>query len=304
MKKYILGLLFALFLAAPAQAANRYAVCTTTCTWDASDTTMWSASSGGATGASVPGSSDDVILDAATCVSGTTCTITVNATITVLSITMGTCTASTAGCVLDFSAHNNNVTLTSSAPFSGTGTGVRTLNMGNGTWTFSGASCNCWDLTTVTNLTFNANSSTMVFSSNATGYRYFTGGGKTYSTISVADTGTNGMPFHFNGGSTIGTLNLTPPLNVGISAAAGVTVTNAFNWAGTAFNNIIQIQSTSTSAKATITASASSTLSWAVINRITFVGTVNATNSINGQGNTITSITGPSGGGVIPVIGG
>src|SRR5258708_36798458 len=82
-----------------ASAANRFAVCTTTCTWDGASTAMWSTSSGGATGASVPGASDPVIFDGSTCVGGTTCTTTVNTNPTIASLTMGSCTASTTGCI-------------------------------------------------------------------------------------------------------------------------------------------------------------------------------------------------------------
>src|SRR5262245_672467 len=128
MRKLLLALGLAL-LAGQALAANRFAVCTTTCTWDGASTAMWSTTSGGGTGASVPGSGDAVILDAATCVGGTTCTITVNTNPTIQSLTMGACTASTTGCILDFSVNNNSPTLSVVPSLSVTGTGTRNLKM-------------------------------------------------------------------------------------------------------------------------------------------------------------------------------
>ena len=64
--------------------ANRYWVGGTG-TWDASDTTHWSASSGGAGGASVPGSSDAALLDG----SAGGGTVTLGYSPTLISIQMG-----------------------------------------------------------------------------------------------------------------------------------------------------------------------------------------------------------------------
>ncbi len=43
----LLGLLFF----SPAEAANRFATCAATCTWDGSNTTMWGTTTGGTTAA-------------------------------------------------------------------------------------------------------------------------------------------------------------------------------------------------------------------------------------------------------------
>jgi len=75
-------------------------------------------------GRQFPVSADNVTLDAATCVGGTTCTITVNTNFNITALTMGACTASTTGCILDFSINNNNVTLTGGL-FDVSGTGTR-----------------------------------------------------------------------------------------------------------------------------------------------------------------------------------
>lgn len=159
MKCFWLFLFLFIALCTSAGAANRFAVCTTTCTWDNSSTAMWSTSSGGAAGASAPGVADTAVLDASTCVGGTTCAITVNANLTVASITMGACTASTTGCVLDFSVNNNNVSIVS---FIISGTGTRTLRLGSGTFTFTTNASYAVDMSTTTNLTFSAGTSKVV----------------------------------------------------------------------------------------------------------------------------------------------
>lgn len=138
-------------MASSVDAANRFGVCTTTCTWDGASTAMWSTTSGGGTGASVPGSSDSVVFDANTCVGGTTCTITVNTNPTIQTLTFNACTASTTGCVLDFSVHNNNLTL--SNQYLANGSGTRTIKCGTGTFTFTSTGGSLWQASGATNYT-------------------------------------------------------------------------------------------------------------------------------------------------------
>lgn len=307
MKHFLRLALFAAALAFPsaADAANRFLTCTVTCTITAVDTTIWGTTSGG-TGASVPGSSDAVILDAATCVGGVTCTATMGAGYnpTWGSITMGACTASTSGCILDFSANNNNVTI--SGTFNCNGTGTRTLNMGSGTWTMTqGGGSTPWDLGVVTNLTFNANTSTILFSATTvTGNRVFAGGGRTYSTVTLASPSviSGNIVFSITGANTFGTFNINPPYWVRFPAGT-TTITSAFNWTGTAFNNAIAIDG-GTGSAATISSANNGTLTWGVVSGLTFTGggTFTATNSFDMKANTGITITGPatgSGGGII-----
>jgi len=82
-------------------------------TWDASTTTHWSATTGGAGGVSVPGVADTVTFDA----NSGGGTVTPSVDIAVSTITCGAFTGT-----LDWSINNNNVTCSS---FSGSGTGVR-----------------------------------------------------------------------------------------------------------------------------------------------------------------------------------
>lgn len=203
MKCFWLFLLLSIVFCTGVSAANRFAVCTTTCTWDNSSTAMWSTSSGGATGASVPTASDVATFDASTCVGGTTCTTTVNASLTIGSLVMGACTASTTGCILDFSVNNNNVAITPSTAGATTalnisGTGTRTLKMGSGSWTIAQQTGTILNATSITNLTFNAGSSTIIINPAF-------GVGTTVSWIGNTLTYNN---LTINGGNNSGTLSM------------------------------------------------------------------------------------------------
>lgn len=127
-------------------------------TWTAADTSIWSASSWGATWASVPWVGDDVIMDA---LSLWTCTLGYSPSVN--SITMwayiGTFDAST------FSPTVGTM--------SNSWTAIRTLTMGSGTWFITGSGTS-WDETTITNLTRNVGTSTVDFNyagSNAVSIR-------------------------------------------------------------------------------------------------------------------------------------
>jgi hypothetical protein len=296
MKKIIRLLALIALVSLPsslAEAASRFAVCSTTCTWDASSTAMWSASSGGATGASVPGPSDTVTLDAATCVGGTTCTITVNTNPSITTLTMGACTASTAGCILDFSVNNNSLTV--SSIISITGTGTRTLKMGSGTFTLSNNNANIWDATTVTNLTLNAGTSTIQINDAANGNTAtFVGGGLTYSTLSVAARN-NGSSLTIAGANTFASVLISGPLVISVPVAT-TTINNAISWIGSSSGLLVVRNANAT--PATLVIASGSTASWAAFQGITFSGsTLTAANSFNLGNNSGATITAPSSGG-------
>ena len=179
--------------------ANRFWV-NGTGVWDSSDTTHWSATSGGAGGESVPTSSDDVIFDsmsnattyavttsgAATCGALTitnpltgTVTLTLGATLTAA----GTITL-TSG-ILDFA----NFDVTAFA-VSSTNSNVRTLTLGTGTLTLTANSGIRFTLATATNLTLTPTTGT-IYLSDTTSNATFRGGGQTFGTLAVttADAG-------------------------------------------------------------------------------------------------------------------
>lgn len=262
-------------------------------TWDNSATTHWSNTSGGSAGVGPPAATDTAIFDASSSGGTVTVAATFNASNTVNQITMGAFTGT-----LDFSANNPNITM---VRFSGSGTGTRTLNMGNGTWTLtSTGNDNTWDYSTTTNLTHAANSSTLVFSSNATNVRQFITGNKNFNAVSIVQGNSNQTSFVLLGATsaTFASLSLTPPLSLLLEAGTNLTITNAFAWTGTSSGGIGLLCYIYCGTRPTITAGAASSMTWAYIRGITFAtSAVTATNSIDGGGNTGTiTITPPSGG--------
>lgn len=252
-------------------------------TWDSSTTTHWAAGTGGAGGQSVPGTSDTVTFDGA---SGGG-TVTVNTTVTVQSLTCGAHTGT-----LDFSANNNDVTLSAGAnAFNGSGTGTRTLNLGNGTWTLNGNSAS-WNLNTTTNLTFNANSSNIVLSGNTTTSKTFTGGSVTYATVTLGPNISSGG-YTLNGATTIATLIISAPSRVVFNSGNTTTITTlTCNGSSSAQNSI----NGSSTAGATISvASGTPSISWTAINDMIFTGgaTFLAADSFNLRNNTGITITPP-----------
>ena len=281
-----------------ANSAALFAVCTTACTWDNTSTTMWSTLSGGATGAGPPTSADTVTLDAATCVGGTTCTITPFAgTISASTITMSACTASTTGCILDASANNTNFTLSGANAFTSTGSGTRTLNMGNGTWTLSNAAAN-WNVASATNFTLNANSSTIAFT--GTGIKQFNAGtSRTYNIVTINGGASSFVGVNATTALTIGTLTITPPQRMTFSSGVTNTITTFTDITGTSSQQVSIINSNQLFAGYTISSANNFTCTWCAILGGTFSGggTFTAPNSFNLGGNSGITITAPSGGG-------
>ena len=205
-------------------------------TWDASSTTNWSATTGGAGGASVPTSADTVTIDA----SSGSGTITVNTNFTITTLTCGAMNMT-----LDFSANNNTPTITNSFTISGTGT--RTLNMGNGVWTFSGLT---FTIGTITNLTINQGASSILFTNTSnstltlatTNYplywnKFTFSRGASTGTISIGNAGNNG------GVETL--IDLGTAAHSILFQAVRTTVVNNMIVRGTA-GNLITIGSTTT----------------------------------------------------------
>lgn len=260
--------------------ANRYWI-SGTGAWDNSTTTHWSATSGGASGASVPISTDDVFFDG----SSGGGTVTPNYNMTVASIAMGDFTGT-----LDFSANNNSPTM---GRFEGssTGNGVRTLNMGSGTWTITSDFFGFGGYGT-SNLTFNANTSTIKFTNtDSVGAKQFLGGGLTYYNLWFAR-GTSTTGNVINSSNTFNELKDTGTVAHSLLFNAGTTQTiKTWTVSGTA-GNLITI-TTDTAATHTLQKTATSpatiTADYTDISYSNAVdiygGTWNATNSTDGGNN-------------------
>lgn len=263
-------------------------------TWDASDTTHWAATSGGAGGQSVPGVADTVTFDA----NSGGGIVTVNTTVTVISIACGAFTGT-----LDFSVNNNNVTLSGgSSAFNGSGSGVRTIKLGNGTWTFTTTATGgaiVWNMGTTTNLTFDAGSSVINFSGDAVpsagnGLRQFSGGGRTYATIQIAAQ-SKAARFSLGGDNTIGTLTVAGQNEI---ALAGNQTIATLSLNGTS-TGLIVMQSTTDASRTISVASNAPTLDWVAFQDITGAGGASfvANNSFNLGNNSGITINAPGGGG-------
>lgn len=272
-------------------------------TWDSTTTTHWATGSGLGGGASAPGSADTAVFDAASGGGTVTVDTTING-LSFLGITMGAFTGT-----LDFSVNNPSITLTNGGggQFSITGSGVRTLKMGTGTFTFSspGNTQTCFDAGTTTNLTFQGGSATynITFSGGSTGGAVvFNGGGLTFGTLNIGARSV-GTPLQIVGANTFAALNITGPINVLFSSATTTTITAAISWNGSS-SSPLNLRSSSNGGVATLAVAVGSVISWASLTVLAFTGTtVIATNSFDGLGNTGVTITGPTGGGVVGVIG-
>lgn len=275
-------------------AANRFLTCNTTCTITAADTSIWGSSSGG-TGASVPGSSDAVILDGATCVGGTTCTATMGAAYnpTWQTLTMGACTASTSGCILTFATNNNNITLNATnTVLSLTGTGVRTLNMGSGTWTLSGATP-IIDTDTATNLTLSGASATISYTSaSPVGARTFSTGAKTWGNIIIAANST-GYSTWFINGATFTSLTVGAGVHLNFQNGHTFTITTLTMNCTTAALCLVRSQSQSTETTLALT---TANIVGMAANLVTFTGSPTATSSYSLGGVTGITIVAPAAG--------
>lgn len=250
-------------------------------TWDASDTTHWAATSGAGGGQSVPVSVDSVTFDG----SSGGGTVTVNTTVDVVTIVCGAHTGT-----LDFSAHNNNVTMQT---FNGSGTGTRTLNMGNGTWTISGGASVNWNILTTTNLTFNANSSTInILSSSAA--RSFTGN-LTYNIITISAS-SSVAPFTFNAGCTIGTLNIAGPNEIIFTVTTTYPITT-LNIIGTSGSEVSLRTNIDSSASTLSVAANAPSIAWTAFRDITCSGGASfvAADSFDLGKNTGVTINAPGG---------
>ena len=256
-------------------------------TWDLSTTTHWASSTGGGGGSSAPGSGDSVTIDG----SGGSGTITPSfgGSGTFQSITCGAM-----GMTLDFTTNNDSVTLNSTTGFSGTGSGTRTINLGNGTWTLSsGNGSNVWNFSTTTNLTFNANSSTITFSQVTNGTRTFIGGGKSYNTINVSANSSGGC-FAIQSSNTIATFGVSAPNCVSFNGASTTTVTNALNITATA-GNLIFLSGATIGTSATVSSANNGAFTYCGIRDMTFSGggTFTATSSFDFGHNSGVTITQP-----------
>jgi hypothetical protein len=286
--RLIFALVVLAFGTVEANALNRFWVGSTG-TWDGSSTAHWAATSGGGSGATVPGSGDTVTFDN---LSGGG-TVTVNTTVTVAAITMGAFTGT-----LDFSANNNNVTTPS---FNNSNTGTRTLNMGTGTWTL-GPNANPL-VTNASGLTLTPTAANIIIVGNGSSTSNIgLGTGLSYGNFTL-NANASGGGVLFLGASTISSLTITGPNTVWVTQAQTLTVTNGVTCNGSLSNPIL-VSSSTDSAVGTVSSANASTATVCGFVWMTFSGggTMTGTGFDFGH-NTGVTVTAPSagtgGGGII-----
>ena len=179
-----------------------------------------------------------------------------------------------------FNANNFNVTCES---FNSSNSNTRTLTMGSGTWEITGIST-VWDLTTITNLTLNENTSTIKLTNTSSNAKTFIGGGETYYNFWNATT--NSGIVTIVGANTFNDFKINAGRTQFFTAGTTTTVTSLT--AIGAIGNLITITS-ATSATHTISkASGTGNVQYCEISYSTATGgaTFNAINSTDSGNNT------------------
>ncbi len=188
-------------------------------TWDSTNTANWSATSGGAGGASVPGSADTPTFDAN---SGSGTVTFTNGAVTTGAITHGAANItlslgaaiSTSGILTitfgTFTTNNYAVTATSLVSAA---SNTRTINLGSSTITLSGSG-SVVQFGITTGLTFNAGTSTIVLSSATSPNLNVAATGLTFYDVSF--TGANATQQQVSGANTFRNLTVAGRTSAGI----------------------------------------------------------------------------------------
>jgi len=123
--------------------------------------------------------------------------------------------------------------------FSSANSNTRTINMGSGTWSLSGATV-VWNLSTVTGLTLNKGTANIVLTNSlANNTRGFFGGGFAYNTLTIGGGSETGTSVRIYDANTFDTLASTKTVAYTLTLPASTTTTVVnFNIAGTAGNLI------------------------------------------------------------------
>jgi hypothetical protein len=254
---------------------------------DGSTTTHIASTSGGAGGASYPGSSDTLTLNGNS--SGGTVTITADHTLQSLSTSGFTGT-------LDNAANDRNMTVTTNGvALNFTGSGAGTINMGDATWTISGVAAAVM-LGISSTTTFNANGSTINFTGTGQAVRSIQFGSKTFNNMSFS--GAGNYEFSDSGTPSIGTLTMGAGSNFFTATGANqISITTLASSA--TLSSPASIQSSTPGTTSTINGNGAFTVDNMAFKDTTFSGgnTRTANNSFNLGNNSGITINAPSAGG-------
>lgn len=251
--------------------------------WTAINTAIWSGSSGGSTGASVPGAADTVTMDGSS--GAGTVTPNFGGTITVQSVVMGAYTGT-----FDNSVNNNNITVSASGnAFNGSGSGTRNIKLGSATYTVMGSSAT-WTFATATGLTLSAASANIVLNCSG-GLNTFTSSNSLSWGNLILAAASGQTSYRVLGNSlSFNSMTITAPNFLRFGANTTTTI-STFSSVGTSSSHIgLGTDTVSTSAALALTTSA---LAWCAIRDLDFTGSPVATNSFNLGGNSGITINPP-----------
>jgi len=301
--------LFGLFLLALAcwapNVANAAACFWVGGTGNINDTTKWSNATGGsastcaAAGGWPNSGADTATFDASS--GGGTITRNVNWTVGTLTMNLFTGTLGNSGDTASVDIGN----------LANTGAGTRTLNLGASTWTVGNTGGGSgWNQNGATNLTFNANTSTVRSIAGVAQNQTVTMnlGTFTYNVVTLQGTAVGGATSMQGSSPTIGTFNIQAPNYLIFSNATNWTVTGSLVFSGGGVNAWTGFATTAPNNSVTLTLSGGgATCNYCSFRDVTAVTNgITATNSIDyGRASNIT-ITPPSlsGGGGGRIIGG
>ena len=147
-----------------------------------------------------------------------------------------------------FDANNQSVTVSG---FASNNTSTRTLTMGSGLWTLSGTSV-LWNLSTVTNLTFNKGAANILLSNATASSRNFNGGSLTYNKLTIGGA-TGSSVLTISGSNTFSEIASTKTVAHTITLTNGTTQTvTTWSAKGASSGARITVNSSSPTAVATL----------------------------------------------------
>jgi hypothetical protein len=279
-----------------------------TASWTTANAASWASSTGGtasscaATGG-VPKNAGDVATFDGNSGGGT---VTVNANLSIGQISAGAFTGT-----LDWSANNNNLTL--SVQFGISGSGTRTINCGTGTWTFTGLTSPWWVSSTRTGLTENCSSVNIVVAPSTTTTGNLAaqfGASESLGPITITWPAASGFPLYLDLAAastlTIASLTITGSPQFIVSNATTLSITAAPAIAGTQSHLISFVNALpGNGTQFTITTPNTATFSWCFFQNVKLTNSITATSSYDGGDNSGFTITAPSASGGTPqLIGG
>ena len=146
-------------------------------------------------------------------------------------------------------ANNNNMTM---SQVTSSNSNPRTITMGSGTWTLTGGST-VWNFSTVTNLTFNANTSSIIVNNTTATAKTFAGGGKTFYNFQLSGAGTGTTTI--SSSNTFNNFTVTSaPKKVVFTAGTTQTINGTMNVNGSS-GNLVTVRSSAVGSTYTINAS-------------------------------------------------